>query len=60
MEEVPSLLHPTSSELDLQHLLRDLSKYKPWITAQAAECWTKPCTSLFRQLCFSEFCAFLA
>ena len=39
IEEVPSLLHPTSSKLDPEHLLRDLPKYKPWISAQSWEKW---------------------
>ena len=37
----PPLVVPTTDKLDLEHLFRDLPKYKRWVTASAWEEWEK-------------------
>lgn len=39
MADVPNLVQPSVDKIDLEHLLRDLPKYKPWLSAQAWEHW---------------------
>ena len=39
MTLAPSLVLPSSAKLDLERLLRDLPKFKPWISAQSWESW---------------------
>ena len=37
----PPLVVPTADKLDLEHLFRDLPKYKRWVSASAWEEWEK-------------------
>ena len=41
MIDSPPLVLPTTGKLDLEHLFRDLPKYKRWVTATAWEEWEK-------------------
>ena len=37
--DVPTAVEPDLSKIDLEHLLRDLPKYKPWLSSVAWEAW---------------------
>jgi len=37
--DVPPLVAPCADKLDLEHLFRDLPKYKQWLSASAWENW---------------------
>ena len=37
--DVPRMVSRCADKLDLDHLLRDLPKYKPWVSPQAWSAW---------------------
>ncbi len=37
--DIPSLVEPSTGKMNLEHLSRDLPKYKPWLSPHAWEEW---------------------
>ena len=39
VEDAPSLVAPCADKIDLEHLSRDLPKYKPWLSNESRKEW---------------------
>ena len=43
--DIPAAVEPNLNKMDLDRVLQDLPKYKPWLSAVAWEAWESFCTT---------------